>query len=261
MLSINSSSATVNRVQPNKAAVSGAGNKPKTGPVAPVGQPLPAGAVLSRFNVTTPDGKTVMLEEALRTSSKYVSKTTQGDLVFIAPATGSTTPNSDSTRSELRETDATGKLKNWNPYVGTHVLEGQATVRTVTSGGRVTLAQIHAVNNKNPPIKLMYRIDGKGSPLLYAEYRATKNPIPVTVNLLEKLPLGQKFSYRISVRNGNAEVVAESGGKRNVLKFVVDGTWRANPFYFKAGAYNTGTDATGTGASTVVHSGIRAYHV
>ena len=128
MLSINSSSATVNRVQPNKAAVSGAGNKPKTGPVAPVGQPLPAGAVLSRFNVTTPDGKTVMLEEALRTSSKYVSKTTQGDLVFIAPATGSTTPNSDSTRSELRETDATGKLKNWNPYVGTHVLEGQATV-------------------------------------------------------------------------------------------------------------------------------------
>ncbi len=203
----------------------------------------------------------MMLEEALRTSSPYVSKTKQGDLVFFAPATGATTKNSSFTRSELRETNAAGKLKNWNPYVGTHVLEGQAAVRTVASGKRVTLAQIHAIDNTNPPIKLMYRTDRQGGPQLYAEYRATKGSKFVSHKLLENLPLGGKFSYRISVTNGNAEVVAESGGRKNVLQFVVDGTWSANPFYFKAGAYNTGTDATGTGASTVVHSGIRAYHV
>ncbi len=249
-------------LKPNEATASGVqtsrGFETGSNTASPSSVTGPEGVGRS-FNVTTPDGKTAMIGNALQ-ASPYVDATRDGGVIFRAPVDGKTTPNSKYTRSELRETHLNGQEKNWSPFRGHHDLSGRLSIHSLPSAGKTTFAQIHGKNKNHPPVKLMFASNGGGAGQIFAEYRPANGSAVVRKTLLDNVRLGERFAYHMVVRNGQVSIQVKTARAGNSLAFSLSDGWKGTPFYFKAGAYNTGTPRSGSGASVVAYSGLKSVH-
>ncbi|SDB03916.1 Alginate lyase [Pseudomonas sp. NFACC23-1] len=191
---------------------------------------------LTVWNITLPvqTPAQVVATKAMPTlKNKYFDNNGQR-IVFWAPVTGSHTGKSEYPRSELRETNKDGKLRNWRYNSGTNTLKGTLAVNQVPSEGRVVVAQIHAKDAPTPLLKLVYRY-AKGTGNIDVEYRVKpkdkKSPVIYTV---PNVPLNKDFSYSLQMdKQGKVSVLIGNTGKQVKL----DPSWYGYDFYFKAGVY------------------------
>jgi hypothetical protein len=174
--------------------------------------------------------------EAGYTSQFFQTDPSSGALDFFTPEGNgcTTTANSKSCRTELREVTTAGVDAAW-PDTGTNTLTASLAVTSVAGNPKgVVVGQIHfasAISNK-PLIELFYSSTGA----LFAGVEQTLAGGNEIETQLGTIPVGQRFTYALDLSH-------------NVLTVTVNGkaTQIPNPFpanlayYFKAGDYGQGT--------------------
>jgi len=178
------------------------------------------------------------------TNALYFYTGSDGAMVFWAPVTGATTPNSSYPRSELREQISPPlNSSNWVPY-GTHVLNAQCCVTQVPSTGKVIIGQIHCyTGNARPLLKLQYN-DG----VIEALVKTNSNFAPDYKFYFQNIGLGNLIDYQVRMENGLLTTTV-NGSNQTINVFVTDPDWATNGLYFKAGSYcqdNVGTTNEGS---------------
>ena len=174
-----------------------------------------------------------------------------GTLFFWAPVDGTTTKTAKYPRSELRETYADGKLRNWKYRDADNYLRATLKVTEVPSTGKVVIGQIHNVEGSDPPIKLQYEYSATAKTgSITAIYRLKPGISTSKAIVLRNVPLGQSFSYTIRLTPGGTLAVYAKLPTTETVKWTakLDPLWAAQTMYFKAGAYvqdNTGTNEAG----------------
>jgi Alginate lyase/Immunoglobulin domain len=155
-----------------------------------------------------------------------------GAMVFWAPVTGATTPNSSYPRSELREQlIPPSNSTNWLPY-GNHLLSAQCRVTQVPSTGKVIIGQIHCyTGNARPLLKLQYN-----NGVIEALVKTNSNYDPDFKFYFQNVGLSNLISYQIHQENGWLTTTV-NGSNQAINVFVTDPDWATNGLYFKAGSY------------------------
>jgi hypothetical protein len=189
----------------------------------------------SSWQLQEPNGATISSSSlANGYSDQYFYKASDGSQVFYAPRTGTTTPNSNYTRTELRQNN------NWS-LSGTHTLT--ATVKVVSSPGTVCVGQIHigtgSPASTKPTCELYYRTSGE---ILIGVENAPSGG--QTLHSITTVPMGTKWSYTIKTSGSTLTVTAN--GK--TVSYGLNSAFKNYTHYFKAGDYN---QSTGSGASKV----------
>ncbi|MCY1497554.1 Alginate lyase [compost metagenome] len=209
---------------------------------------------LSTWNLTLPVGvPAVTIETPLLLGGyqdQYFQSGTSG-LFFWVPVNGTTTANASYPRSELRETYADGKLRNWTHPSADNYLSASLSVSQVPSTGKIVIGQIHAHGSTSPLLKLEYQFKTKTQTAnIVAKVRQTPSDETGTViPLLSGIPLNQRFSYVINLSPRGQLSVMVNG---SLWSQQLSTAWAPKPLYFKAGAYvqdNTGYE-TESGAAT-----------
>jgi hypothetical protein len=154
--------------------------------------------------------------------------------VFWAPVTGTHTKGSNYPRSELRETFADGKHRNWYYKEGLHQLSAELTVKQVPSQGRIVIGQIHSKDSSKPYLKILYhQVNGTGYVYTELRKRPGDSDSP-TVMTYKGMPLNTPFRYEIDLAK-NGELRVEINGLVHTSK--IDSAWAKKRLYFKAGVY------------------------
>lgn len=205
---------------------------------------------LATWNLSVPVGTppaTITTPRLLQGYKNAYFHSDTGTLFFWVPVTGSKTENAIYPRSELRETQANGTLRNWLYPSANNFLNATLAINKVPSSGKVVIGQIHAFQSQQPLLKLEYQYKAStnsGSLVAKVRNRPTDSSSKA-VTLAENVPLGKNFTYVINLTpDGTLNVKA--AGKQWSSK--ISATWRTKPLYFKAGAYvqdNTGNSKEG----------------
>lgn len=155
-----------------------------------------------------------------------------GAMVFWAPVTGATTPNSSYPRSELREQIVPGDNDiNWLPY-GNHLLSAQCRVMQVPSIGKVIIGQIHCkTGNARPLLKLQYN-----NGVVEALVKTNSNFDSDHKFYFQNVGLSNLISYQARQENGWLTTTV-NGSNQTINVFTTDPDWATNELYFKAGSY------------------------
>ncbi|AEV65451.1 polysaccharide lyase family 7 protein [Pseudomonas ogarae] len=200
---------------------------------------------LATWNLSIPEGappatiETSQLVQGFK--NQYFSSET-GTVFFWAPVTGATTANAIYPRSELRETNSDGTLRNWLYPSADNTLRATVTVNQVPSTGKIVIGQIHTKDSTSPMVKLEYQ---------YKTYSSTGNivakvrmrPDDATgqvITIATGITLNRSFSYMIHLSPKGALGITAAGYN---WRTTVDPSWKVKPLYFKAGVYvqdNTG---------------------
>ena len=221
---------------------------------------------LNTWNLTIPVGEPATTISTPLLAAGYQDdyfKNIDGALFFWAPVDGTTTKNAKYPRSELRETYADGKLRNWKYQDADNFLRATLRVTQVPSTGKIVIGQIHNVEGTDPPIKLQYQYkpDLKTG-VISAIYRLQPGASTVSATVLSNVPLDQDFSYTIALtKSGTLAVYAKTPStdtKRWTVK--LDPSWAAQTMYFKAGSYVQDNVGDNTEAGAVKFSTLRIEH-
>lgn len=215
---------------------------------------------LSTWNLTLPvETPALTVATAAMPTLQTAYFTNTGDkIVFWAPVTGSVSGMSEYPRSELRETLADGKARNWLYNSGLNTLKGTLSVNQIPSNGRVVVAQIHAKNAAAPLLKVIYRYaNGIGN--IDLEYRVnpgdSKSPVAYTV---PNVPLNKAFAYAIQMNKlGKLTVLINNAGPQIQLA----SSWYGYPFYFKAGVYTLDNTGPTTEGGKVTYTRLQVSHL
>lgn len=189
---------------------------------------------LSHWKLTLPDDEaSEVRSEQLEAgyASRYFHLADNGSMVFIAPAGGGSTRNSDYPRAELREVlDPADDNRNWSGS-GLHQLKARCRVLQAPSTEKIIVGQIHGFDAR-PLVKLQWQ-KGKLRALIKQHPAGDNDDLSHTF----AVPVhNDPFAYRIEVRDGVLSV--EVNGERFSHDFyAADPAWRDVAFYFKAGAY------------------------
>lgn len=216
---------------------------------------------LNTWNLTIPEQvpartiETRLVKADYRSPYFYRSGTT---LLFWAPVTGTSTSNSLYPRSELRETFADGKQRNWLYKEGNHRLAASLAVTQVPSSGKIVIGQVHSKDNPTPYIKLQYQlVQGVGYVNLELRRKPgdIKSPVVMTYR---SMPLNTRFNYAIDIsRKGDLKVSID--GLTYTDK--IDPAWASKRFYFKAGVYTLDNQGPPSEGGRAVFHQLRATHV
>ncbi|WP_375740964.1 polysaccharide lyase family 7 protein [Pseudomonas boanensis] len=209
---------------------------------------------LATWNLTLPVGVPATTIETPLLVGGYQDhyfQSTSDSLFFWAPVNGTTTDNATYPRTELRETYADGKLRNWAYSNADNYLSANLRVSQVPSTGKIVIGQIHAFGSTSPLLKLEYQFKTKTSTgNIVAKVRNSPDDETSTViPLLSGIPLNQRFSYVINLSpNGQLSVLVNG----SLWSQQLSSAWAPKSLYFKAGTYvqdNTGYE-TEAGAAT-----------
>ncbi len=174
-----------------------------------------------------------------------------GTLFFWAPVTGSKTASAIYPRSELRETNADGSVRNWLYTAADNTLTATMMVNQVPSSGKVVIGQIHVNGSNEPLLKVEYQYKEKlGTGNIVAKLRQTPGQEdPTVITVATGVPMKKNLNYMIHLtKAGTLSVTAYNFNWTTK----VDPQWATKPLYFKAGVYvqdNTGY-ATEGGSTT-----------
>jgi hypothetical protein len=174
-----------------------------------------------------------------------------GTLFFWAPVTGSKTASAKYARSELRETNPDGSVRNWLYTDADNQLQATMMVTQVPSSGKVVIGQIHVNGSNEPLLKVEYQYKEKtklGN--IVAKLRPTPGQEdPTVITIATGVPMNKNMNYVIHLTKAGVLSVTAA----NVVWTTnIDSGWKTKPLYFKAGVYvqdNTGY-ATEGGSTT-----------
>ncbi len=161
--------------------------------------------------------------------------------------TGTRTENAVYPRSELRETYADGRLRNWLYSEADNYLRATLAVNKVPSSGKVVIGQIHAYESQKPLIKVEYQYKEKtqtGNIVAKVRMRPDESEGRVII-VAENVPLDRDFTYVIHLNKAGLLSVDAANGQWNER---IGAAWGKQPLYFKAGAYvqdNSGNSKEG----------------
>ena len=175
--------------------------------------------------------------------SYFYTDKTDGSMTFWDPENGVHTPNSNFSRSELREMTAGGSPASWG-LPGTHKLS--ATVKVTKVPSSVCVGQIHASESSGttkPLVELYYHSNGDIVAGLEGGPGGGQ-----TEHTIGHVALNTKFSYVISVTGGTTLSIQING---TTTKFTIPSAWKGYPQYFKAGDYDQTSGSSSTVGATV----------
>ena len=163
-----------------------------------------------------------------------------GSMTFWDPENGVTTPNSNYSRSELREMTSSGAAANWFAAGTTNKLS--ATVKATTVPSSVCVGQIHlgSGGSTKPLLELFYHSDGEIE-IGIEQTPAGGNEV---VYDIANVPLGTEWSYTIGLAGSTISLSINGGAART---WTASSTFNGYGMYFKAGDY----DQTSGSSSTV----------
>ncbi|WP_434606446.1 polysaccharide lyase family 7 protein [Pseudomonas sp. R1-7] len=200
---------------------------------------------LATWNLSIPEGAppaTIQTSQLVQGFKNQYFNSETGTVFFWAPVTGATTANAIYPRSELRETNSDGTLRNWLYPAADNTLRATVTVNQVPSTGKIVIGQIHTKDSNSPMVKLEYQ---------YKAYSSTGNIVAKVrlrpddasgqvITIATGVKLNRSFSYMIHLSPKGALGITAAGYN---WRTTVDPTWKVKPLYFKAGVYvqdNTG---------------------
>ena len=200
---------------------------------------------LSTWNLSIPVGSPPTTIETPRLLSGFNDQYFQAegsDVQFWTPVTGSRTENAIYPRSELRETYADGRLRNWTYPEADNFLRATLTVNQVHYYGKIVIGQIHAYDSQKPLIKLEYQFKEKtqtGNIVAKVRMRPDEAESQVII-VASNVPLQKSFTYVINLNKAGLLSVYAADSEWNER---IGAAWGDKPLYFKAGVYvqdNTG---------------------
>lgn len=220
---------------------------------------------LNTWNLSIPVGQPAVTINTPLLANGYQDdyfKAANGAIFFWAPVNGSTTKSAKYPRSELRETFADGKLRNWKYSAADNYLNATLKVTQVPTVGKIVIGQVHNSDGDNPPLKLSYQYkNGTGS--IVAIIRLKPTDVTSSVSILKNVALNQVFSYGIRVsKTGAMSVTVQPAGKAaTVWNAQLDSAWAASPLYFKAGSYVQDNEGDNTEAGAVTFTALQIKHL
>ena len=221
--------------------------EPSDGAVAPTDGPPPL-IDYSIWQLQLPIGNgspmTVGPKELPTFSNAYFYKAEDGGQIFMDPATGVTTANSQHPRTEFREMLPGGSAAAWMAS-GTNTM----TVKgKVLMGSSVTVAQVFNGGGSITLAELQY--SSGGFTLFYEEARGQGG----STGLGNAVPLNTPYTFTMSLTK-NVLTVSING--KQVYSHTPSGGTLSSRFYFKVGNYDQ-TTSRGA-ASTTPQSIVEVY--
>ncbi|NET71246.1 MAG: polysaccharide lyase family 7 protein, partial [Sphaerospermopsis sp. SIO1G2] len=193
----------------------------------------------------------------------YFFQGADGAMVFRADADGATTKGSTYARTELREMDgddlASWTLEDGGTMTATLTVD-EMPVFSDGDPGRIIIGQIHGQDDEL--IRLYYQ----GNEVYFYNEHAVPNDREVRFELANAagqrpdIPLGEPFSYEITVDNHQLIVHVLHGGERYSSVTEISDWWEDDRFYFKAGLYLGVNDRNGDGEAQVSFYGLDFDH-
>ena len=205
---------------------------------------------LSTWNLSIPVGTPPATIDTPKLLSGFKGKYFQAEgssVQFWSPVTGTRTENAIYPRSELRETYADGRLRNWTYPEADNYLRATLAINQVPSSGKIVIGQIHAYDSQKPLVKVEYQYKEKtqtGNLVIKVRMRPDDAESRV-ITLATGVKLDREFNYLIHLSPGGALGVSAAGYQWDSQ---ISATWRDKPLYFKAGVYvqdNTGYTSEG----------------
>ncbi|ERI49857.1 alginate lyase [Pseudomonas sp. EGD-AK9] len=214
---------------------------------------------LAMWNLSVPVGVPATTIETPVLAGGYQDhyfQSRDGAIFFWAPVNGTTTESASYPRSELRETHADGRLRNWTYPEADNFLHAGLRVSQVPSTGKIVIGQIHAYKSSMPLLKLEYQYKAyAASGNIVAKVRLAPESAIQTVTLASGIALNQRFTYVVHLTPKGTLGINVNGVKWSTR---LDSSWAPKPLYFKAGVYtqdNTGYE-TEAGAARFDKLGI-----
>ncbi len=184
--------------------------------------------------------------------SYFYTNSSDGSMEFWDPENGVTTPNSNYSRSELREMTSSGSPAAWS-LPGTHTLS--ATVKVTKVPDHVCVGQVHLAQNSGstkPLAELYYYSSGQIK--LGIENSPSGGQTSHTVT---SVPLGQKFSYVIQITGGNTINLSINGTRHS---YPIPSSFNGYQQYFKAGDYDQSSGSSSTVGASVQFYALTVQH-
>jgi hypothetical protein len=199
---------------------------------------------LAMWNLSIPVGVPATTIETRVLAGGYQDhyfQSKEGAIFFWAPVNGTTTESAKYPRTELRETFADGRLRNWTYPEADNFLRASLSVSQVPSTGKIVIGQIHALKSSEPLLKLEYQYKTKTADgNIVAKVRPSPDAAIQTVTVANGIRLNQPFRYVINLKPDGTLAISLNSINWSTR---VEPTWAVKPLYFKAGVYtqdNTG---------------------
>lgn len=175
-----------------------------------------------------PTGKAAEIRPAVA-RAPYFIRAGLGAWDLMCPAEGARTPNTLTARTELRELNDKGANAAWTLGDGQHTLDVSLRIDALVE--RVVVGQIHA--GSGLPMMLHLLADGT----VFVTDSALGEP--TRYDLAIKIPLGQRFHYRVTADRTAISVSIRAGGTSETIRYPTSPRWLAPGVvnYFKAGLY------------------------
>jgi hypothetical protein len=201
-------------------------------------------------------------------TSQYFHSASSVGVAFYTPVEGAHTSGSKNCRTELRETDISGKNINWSPTFAQSSLSATLAINavpTVMAGvSKLTYIDIGQIKGSgasgsttNPLVIMQYRYSPSTSTakVLAQVYLDPAVGTATDYFLASGIGLNQTFSYKLSVgRDPNNSGLPSLTISVNGVEAQppLNPAWAANTVFFKAGVYLgvNSTYATGYGQAT-----------
>jgi hypothetical protein len=187
------------------------------------------------------------------TDSYFFTNKTDGSMSFWDPENGVTTPNSNYSRSELREMNTDGSAAAWS-IPGTHTLT--ATVKATEIPSSVCVGQIHlseGSGSTKPLLELFYHSNGD----VYMGIEQTPAGGNEKTYKVGNVALGTQWSYVISLTGGNTIGLTLNGTKTT---WPLPSSFNGYPMYFKAGDYDQTSGSSSTVGAKVQFYALTIHH-
>jgi len=184
--------------------------------------------------------------------SYFYTDSNDGSMTFWDPENGVTTPNSNYSRSELREMTSSGAAANWFAP-GTHTLS--ATVKVTQVPNHVCVGQIHlgSGGSTKPLLELFYYSNGDIK-MGIEQTPAGGNEVLYNVG---NVPVGTKWSYVIGLSGSTISLVLNNGAKQT---WTASSTFNGYGMYFKAGDYDQSTGSSASVGAKVSFYALAIHH-
>lgn len=187
------------------------------------------------------------------TDSYFFTNKTDGSMSFWDPENGVTTPNSNYSRSELREMNTDGSAAAWS-IPGTHTLT--ATVKATEIPSSVCVGQIHlseGSGSTKPLLELFYHSNGD----VYMGIEQTPAGGNEKTYKVGNVALGTQWSYVISLTGSNTIGLTLNGAKTT---WPLPSSFNGYPMYFKAGDYDQTSGSSSTVGAKVQFYALTIHH-
>jgi Alginate lyase len=229
-------------------ALTSCAGRPAPAPAPAPSGPVPpaAAAMLAGWQLTLPiagtDGGAAIVKPA-GVAAPWLTADAAGHLVFFAPVSGVTTPNSEHARTEL------DRLDGFTAGSGGQTLSASLAVSQVPSAvPEVIVGQIHGAEDISsvPFVMLFYSAGALRAVVKQERSGDAHTDLP----LLADVPLGTPFDYTITDDgSGTVSVTATAAGRTQTASAPVPAAFSGASVRFQAGAYQQAPSATAPAAA------------